>query len=536
MHETFLLILSHVRSAWRFRWWAMLVTWAVCFLGYAAVAVVPDEYEAQALVHVNVTSRLGEVIGGVAIEWDMADQLERVKQQMLSLPVLETVADETDLSLRATTPEQMSTLLRSLQERIGIVESRPRTADPRQATDTVWTITFGDQSRSMAVRVVNTLLETFIRDVIRGGQGDSEQAQAVLEKQIADLAVVLEDRERAVADFKREHIGLLPGQEDYFQELQTSMQELASLEADLRAARSAADALRGQLSSTNSELPQGAQTAGGARINAPPGPLADLQTRIANLEQTRDELLVNSTEAHPDVKNINRVLELRYEELRVMIEQLAAAGGSEFEGSAFSTNPVYQDIQIRLNQSRTEIAGLESQVEDQRLYVEDLREKVEIMPQVAAELTQLERGYEEVRVLHAELVRRSQQESLGTAAVSNDVIFTVLQPPVADFMPAAPDRLLLLAAAFVFACGCGGGFAFLLSQLRPVFSATRELRIFAELPVLGGIREVRSPGQQLRRKLQVVSLGLAGVALVAVYAMGVMMREDAAIWVQSLLA
>jgi polysaccharide chain length determinant protein (PEP-CTERM system associated) len=516
----------------------MLFAWVVCLGGYAAVAFVPDEYEAQALVHVNVTSRLGEVIGGVAIEWDIADQLERVRQQMLNLPVLEAVARETDLDLRATTPEAKNALLRSLQETIGIAESRPRTPDPRQATDTVWTISFSHQSRAMAIRVVDTLLETFVRDVIKGGQGDSEQAQAFLEAEIARYTVILQEREQAVAAFKREHIGLLPGQEsgDYFQELQTSMQALEAVEAELRAARRRSDALRAQLTSTNPELPPGARSAGGTAINLPPGPLADLQARITNLEQTRDELLLNATDAHPEVKRVNRLLDGLYEELRVMIAELAVARGSEFEGSALSTNPVYQDIQIALNQVKTEIAGLESEVEDQRRAVEDLQAKVEIMPQVAAELTQLQRGYEEARTLHAELVRRAQQESLGSAAVSDDVNFTILQPPVADFIPSAPQRLLLLAVVLVVAIGAAGGFAFLVSQFRPVFSTTRELRAFAGLPVLGGVREVQNAGQELRRKLQIVSIGLASVLLLIVYALGVVMRDEAAIWAQSLIA
>ena len=58
MRELLELVVSEVRSAWRFRWYAVVTTWGVGLLGLAAVAWLPDIYEASARVYVDATSEL----------------------------------------------------------------------------------------------------------------------------------------------------------------------------------------------------------------------------------------------------------------------------------------------------------------------------------------------------------------------------------------------------------------------------------------------------------------------------------------------
>lgn len=535
MDELIQTIRAEIVSTWRFRWWAMLAAWCILPLGFAVVSFLPDEYEARAAVFVDVSSRLDQVIGGVAIEWDVSEQLNRVRQEMLSRPVLETVARRVDLDLRATTPAQMSALVASLRERIQVNDVRRRDADPRSPTDSVLTISYTDADRETALNVVRTLLDTFVGDVISGGQGASEAARSFLLERIADYEEILADREDALAQFKRENVGLLPGTEgDYFVRLQSNMDQLQSLEADLRAAENRRDALRAQLSSENPQLPQGmqAQNSATGQVN----PLDPLQARISALEETLAEYLLRFTDQHPDVVATREQLNRLYEQRQADLAALAAAGGSQFEGSALSTNPVYQSIQIALNEIKVEIAGLQSSVDEYRRRVASLRESIDVMPQIEAELAGLVRDYDQVKIIHDQLVGRLEQERLGTAAVANDVNFSVIEPPAADFEPAAPNRLILLAGVFVVAVGGGVGLAYLLSMLNPVFSSTRALREYAELPVLGSITAIRSPAQRLVNRIQLASFCALGLLLFVTFVVFVSLRHDAALLAQNLTA
>jgi len=200
-----------------------------------------------------------------------------------------------------------------------------------------------------------------------------------------------------------------------------------------------------------------------------------------------------------------------------------------------STNPVYQSIQMALNDAKVEIAGLESSVAEQRRRVAALREKMNVIPEVEARLAGLTRDYDQVKQMHDQLVARLEQERLGTAAVADDVNFSVIEPPSAGFDPISPNRLIVLAAIFVLAIGGAGGVAYLLSMLKPVFSSSKALRDYTELPVLGSVTATRSAAQRLVAKLQLVGFLALGALLVVTYALLVSVREEAAQLAHSLL-
>jgi uncharacterized protein involved in exopolysaccharide biosynthesis len=261
-----------------------------------------------------------------------------------------------------------------------------------------------------------------------------------------------------------------------------------------------------------------------------------LQSRINDLEDTLDGLLLRFTEVHPGVVATRQQLARLYEQRQADLAELAAAGGSEFEGSAISTNPVYQSIQIALNEIKVEIAGLQSGIVERRRRVTELQTKVDVMPEIEARLAGLVRDYDQVKIIHDQLVSRLQQERLGTAAVANDVNFSVIEPPVADFNPIAPDRLLLLVGLFAVSVGGAVGLAYLLNMLNPVFSNSRALRAYTELPVLGSITRTRSPAQRLVGRLRLAGFCTLGLLLVAVFVVLVSLRQDAAAFAQTLLA
>lgn len=511
----------------------MLTAWVVSLVGALVIAVIPDKFEASARIFVDATSRLDEVMGSVAIEWNMQDQVERVRQQMLSRPVLEKVARDSDLDLRATTPQALNGLVSSLQQRITIEETRKRVPDPRMVTDAILTIRFGDSSRETALTVVQTLLNTFVRDVVRGGQGESDTARDVVTTQIASLRERLTSTEDAIAAFKSDNVGLLPGTEgDYFMRLQVATEQLRELEADRRSALQRREILRAQLASGSPVLPQGIATT----TTTQTGPGVDTQSRITQAEVQLNDLLLRFTDAHPEVVQVRQQLERLRRQREEELAALAAATGAEFEGVPYATNPVYQEIQSALNSSNVQIAELDARVAEREQRVNELRQQINVIPGKEAHLRGLEREYGELKEIHDDLVRNLERERLGTAAVQDDVNFSIIEEPFAGFAPVAPNRLLLNASMLVAGFVVGGGIAYLLSLLNPVFSSSRALRAYTPLPVLGSITAEVSPAQQLARKLQVAGLAALGVTLVVVFAFLIKFSEEAAVFVQGLIA
>ncbi len=116
MEEILTLLRREIVGAWRFRWWAMSVAWAICVIGWLAIYSMPDIYEANARFFVETRSRLDRVIDSVGLEDEVGGQVNLVRQAMLGRPVLEKVATDTDLLLRAATPLQKNDLISSLTQ------------------------------------------------------------------------------------------------------------------------------------------------------------------------------------------------------------------------------------------------------------------------------------------------------------------------------------------------------------------------------------------------------------------------------------
>ena len=260
MNEILAQILSELRSGWRYRWHALVVAWIVCLIGWAVVFMLPDEYESEAIFFVGKT-RLDEVMNANTNDSSL---VAKVRQQMLLTPVLLKVARETDLDLRATNDEQKEELIRSLAENIQIVPLR--SGRTRPGNETIFRISYRDVDRNMSLRVVDTILDTFRDDVVSGRATGSDDALEFLESGIADYGAQLSEQEQLLADFKRENVGLLPGEgRGYFETLQSAQEASRQIRAELSVLMERRMALSRQLKGERPVMSDGETSVSGRR-------------------------------------------------------------------------------------------------------------------------------------------------------------------------------------------------------------------------------------------------------------------------------
>ena len=104
LHELFQHVLLEARTAWRYRWHALIMAWRVMIVGALLVFGLPNKYAASAQVYADTEALTNPLLKGVAVQPDVRGRLQIITQTLLSRPNLEAVADKTGLSLRATTP------------------------------------------------------------------------------------------------------------------------------------------------------------------------------------------------------------------------------------------------------------------------------------------------------------------------------------------------------------------------------------------------------------------------------------------------
>jgi polysaccharide chain length determinant protein (PEP-CTERM system associated) len=502
-------ILSEMRSAWRFRWYAVVAAWTVGVLGLAVAAWLPNVYEASARIYVDGTSILRPLLNDRIVPQDVTTHLLYVRQALLGREYLERLASEHGLYARAETAVQRERVIQRLREDV-IIDAAP--ADSQSTgVSTIFTIKFRDEERNLAVGVVNSLMNLLIEDTLGANREGTDRAARFLDDRIAEHEARLEQAEQALAQFQRANSGRLPGSEGgYFERMQSEREALDKMRRDLRLAESKRERLRQQLTSEAPLVDNDPNLNRELRPNS-------IDARIRDQRAELDRLLLQYTERHPAVISMRESLE-RLEAQRA--EQLRALGvtNSDQQISALGANPVYQAVQITLNEVDVEIASMEADIRDREQRLRELQSLINDVPGVEAELARLNRDYDVIKEQYQALIQSRERQQLSQQASATDQVdFRVLNPPRAELEPVAPKRLLLIVGVLAAALGAGAGLSYVLAQLRPVSSTTRALREITGFPVIGSVsRALLDPRAGVRRRLEAAWFSAAIVGLVLI--------------------
>ncbi len=508
---------DQLRGLWRFKWTALIVAWSVALIAWLVVFLIPNKYEATAEIFVNTGTTLSQATQGISLGDDINAQIQQVSAVLLGDPQLHKVANETNLMAGAISAKQQQEVIDDLRKNI-VITADVNKKDPRSKV-TLFDLSYEDTNRVRAILVVNRLLNEFVEGSLTGKSQGSQQAEQFLTQQIADYGRRLSSTEQQLADFKRQHIGLVPGEHgsDAFSELQSDNSQLNQLKGKLYVAERERDELAQEMR-TGQQFTAG----GGSAAGGPIGSAAlDTEQQIAADQQKLDQMLLQYTDQYPDVIALKQTIK----ELKVRQKQEMAAAQKGDVGAAsalgLAANPVYQKLDEQYNAARVNVASLQQQISDLQQQMAALKSKMGAAPQVEAEYNQLTRNYQVTKTQYDALLSRLDSTRLGQQAASTGLVdFQIINPPSASYTPVSPKRQLLIIGMFFLAIGAGIGAAFLLHLLRPVFVSARQLGEVTGLMVLGAVNmawadrhRVEIRHSRVRYACWATGLLIAGVAI-----------------------
>ncbi|MEQ8783516.1 MAG: hypothetical protein RIE06_27960 [Roseibium album] len=502
LQKLIVLMFHYAHGVWSYRWVALCLVWICCLAGWIFVYLLPNTYSASATVYVDTESVLRPLLRGLAVESDVMSEVDIMTRAIVSRPNLEAVAREIDLDVRSTTTAGYERQLEQLAQRISIGR------DGRG----VFSISYEDASRNRALTVVTSLLDTFVEDTLGSKFEDSARAEKTLRAQIESYEARMTEAEDRLKDFKRDNVGMMPGERgDYYDQLQSAVADLEDVRGRLRIEENKRAALQRQI--VGEEPVFGFMTP----VIGNEGDGSPLDRQIADLEQRLANLSFEYTDRHPQVIRTQSLLK----ELRQRKQDRSSARSSDegepIASSALDLNPVYQNMKIQLSNVQVEIASLRTLLKDKEAEVARLRELVDVIPQVEAELTRLNRDYDVVNARYQEMLQRWEnlQTSQSVGSSSESVKFRVIEPPFAASEAVGPPRGVFLTGVFLAAVAAGIGGAILLSLFRPVFFLPQELS-FSGLPVLGTVARIYTPQARQRVNIgRLVFAALSGSVLIA---------------------
>ena len=499
------LIMGKAAAMWRRRWWGALAVWVVCLVGWAVVMYLPNRYETTARIYVDSETMLRPLLKGLAVQADLASQVDYMQRTLLSRPNLDNVIRMTDLELQATSPEKREAMINSLERKITVAaEGKGKN---------LFSVTYEGDNPQLTLSVVQSLLTIFVETNLGANRTDMEQARKFIEGQILDYERQLKAAEARLANFKVANLGVL-GNGNYTQTVDQARARLGELKAQIEDTKVRRESLRTELSSVPAYLDLNAGTqviVGGEQ---------DIETRIQETQRALDGLQQRYTQQHPDVIGTKRMLEglkkLQAEEEKHP-RPTRKSGASPVKQSM--PNPVYEQLKLRLVEIEGDLVSAQRRAEDQASEVQRLEQLSKTAPAIEAQYASLNRDYDVIKRNYEELVNRRESARMAQEvdAKSNKIQFKVIDPPQLALKPSGPNRPLFMSMVLIAGLGIGCLVAFVLAQLDDTFSSPVHLREAFDLPVLGAITLVATPGAQRRGWLRSASFAAACIGLIMAY-------------------
>ena len=172
----------------------------------------------------------------------------------------------------------------------------------------------------------------------------------------------------------------------------------------------------------------------------------------------------------------------RFEEglsiLHEALESPAFHADTKLAASLLSQTAHFKYRLDRYAEAEADAAAYADQVKRLRDRLAHFEETAAQIPEAEAELAELNRDYDVIKLKHADLLARREQAKIsrdreeGTRRVDYEIV----DPARIPVLPDGPSRAILISVVLAVGVGAGIGAAFLLSQARPTFSNPLRLR------------------------------------------------------------
>jgi polysaccharide chain length determinant protein (PEP-CTERM system associated) len=487
----------------KYHWRGLFAAWAVAVLSAGVVMLIPKKYEASARIYANADSILKPLMADMTVQPDNNQRVAMLSRVVISRPNVQRLIETTGLDEGVKTKEERDRLIDDTIKVLELQHSGERGSN-------VYIVKFRDTQPARAKRVVEMLVSMFV-DTNKGGrQTDTETAKAFLDEQASLYEKKLQDAESKVKQFKlRNFVGLETDGKDYIAQTNAVGDQLRMAQLQLREAENSRDAFQRRL---NSEMVNDS-----AAPTAPPsdsGSLLEIDARIDATKRNLDSLLQKYTDNHPDVVGAQRaVRELEDQRRRVAAEYKRS--GISMSPSLNSGPRASEQIKVSLAQAEANVASLRARVSEYSARYAQLRNLAKQMPEIEAELAQLNRDYDVNKKNYESLISRRESANIAgdMQSVAGVADFRLVDPPRVTPNAVSPNRLVLLAGSLLLSIVVALGTMFLSSELRPGIYDRAQLREATGLPILGVVSlvvsdQMKSENQKDLKKFAITAAGL----------------------------
>ncbi len=370
------------------------------------------------------------------------------------------------------------------------IDIEPLNPDPERRDFNAIRISFTTESARLAQEVTGRLTSLFIEENLKTREDQARNTTVFLSEQLKVVAKRLLDKEQQLRDYKMQHLGELPEQQ------QGNVAILGGLQSQLQNAESALSRAQQQRAYLESLLNDYRRASRVAVIsnnsgNRPLTPLQAARTELAHLQSIRDNLLDRYTSEHPDVKRA----EAEIARQQRVVDGLRASEAPQVEtGNArpnSSTDPdddvAVAQIKSQLEANRLEIDSLSNDQKRLKATAADYQNRLGATPVREQQLAEVLRDYDLLKKEYADLLSKEQQSQLAASLEKQQggLQFRLVDPPSLPTVPSSPKRIKFSLGGIAGGIVLGLALAFLRDMMVPSFHTEEELQARFEFPVVG---------------------------------------------------
>ena len=467
------------------RWWIIAIPGLLfAIAGLIATFFIAPKYLSQTLVLIENQKVPDDYVKSV-ISADLDSRLASMKEQILSRSRIQPIIDKYNLYAGSG----------SMDDRIDIVRKEIQIKPIRSEISRAgglpgFFISFTANDPHTAQLVCGEIVSLFVSENLRSRAASAEGTTDFLKGQLGDAKRNLDDQDAKLAQFQRQYVGKLPGQES------PNVNMLSSLNIQLEAANQALsrmeqdktyeEAMLGQ-QIQNNPIPAGPGTQGAGIVKS-----LTLQSELQTLVAQEAELSSHYTADYPDVIAARRkIAEMRQQIAALPPVPTPSANAATVTPGAIPPASRYDSSAVQ--QLRSQIHALDLGIDDKRKEQAQIQgnihiyqDRIQSSPLVEEQYKQLTRDYQTAQTFYDSLLAKMNQSKMATDLEKRQEgeQFKVMDEPNLPDGPTYPKRSVFAGVGLAIGLALGMMIVAMLEYKDTALRTERDVYAFTRLPTL----------------------------------------------------
>ena len=415
-----------------------------------------DVYRSSAVIVVE-QQRGQEFVSSVA-GGDTPERVSMITQRVLSRTNLKKVIDTFQLSPDIVNSRGYEPAIRRLRENITIEIKRSR------GQLEALTISFAHHDPMMAMKVTSGLASQYVNENSKLQEPKIDSAQEFLEQELSTAKQELEEREKALNDYKRRFLRELPGQ------LETNLRTLDRLQLEKIRIQETLHGLHSRRARVRKTISNYESNGDGRAFSA---------LQLSQLKAALAQIMGSSNEDNAGIDYLKR-------QIAKIESDVAQRANPDHESEMATGNTYLADLKDEHAELKNQMAQLERQLTKTSNMMVALEKRIQRIPERGQELLVLERQYEvsKGKYQHLSQKRINVQISDEFEKRQRQQEFFILDTANLPVKPEGWSRTFIALGGLVGGVGMGFGVAFLLDFLFPTFRRSRDVEVLLGFPLL----------------------------------------------------